>query len=68
MDAPDAGGGTVTTRPIQFTGNHLFVNAAIPSDGELTAEVLDEATARVMEAITTMLSGIRSAQTGSQKA
>jgi 1-acyl-sn-glycerol-3-phosphate acyltransferase len=37
-------------------------------DLELTAEVLDEATARVMDAITTMLSGIRSAQAGSQKA
>ena len=37
-------------------------------DLELTAEVLDEATSRVMDAITTMLSGIRSAQTGSQKA
>jgi 1-acyl-sn-glycerol-3-phosphate acyltransferase len=33
-------------------------------DRELTAEVLDEATARVMDAITTMLSGMRSAQTG----
>lgn len=32
---------------------------------ELTADVLDEATARVMDAITTMLSGIRSAQAGS---
>lgn len=37
-------------------------------DRELTAEVLDEATARVMEAITTMLAGIRSASPGSQKA
>ncbi|NKE59180.1 1-acyl-sn-glycerol-3-phosphate acyltransferase [Lentzea sp. PSKA42] len=36
-------------------------------DLELTAEVLGEATARVMDAITTMLSGIRSAQAGSQK-
>ncbi|HEX7306020.1 lysophospholipid acyltransferase family protein [Lentzea sp.] len=35
---------------------------------ELTAEVLDEATARVMDAITTMLSGIRSARTGNQSA
>ncbi|HUQ60323.1 lysophospholipid acyltransferase family protein [Lentzea sp.] len=32
---------------------------------ELTAEVLAEATARIMDAITTMLSGIRSAQAGS---
>jgi 1-acyl-sn-glycerol-3-phosphate acyltransferase len=37
-------------------------------DRELTAEVLDEATARVMDAITTMLSGIRSARTGSRQA
>lgn len=37
-------------------------------DLELTSEVLEEATARVMDAITTMLSGIRSAQTGSPKA
>jgi hypothetical protein len=34
--------GTVTTRPLQFTGGHLFVNAATP-DGELRVEVLDEA-------------------------
>ena len=33
---------------------------------ELTAEVLDEATRRVMEAITTMLSGIRLEQPGTQ--
>jgi hypothetical protein len=39
MDAgPD--GGTLTTRPVAFTGNHLFVNAACP-DGELRAEILD---------------------------
>ncbi len=37
-------------------------------DREITAEVLDEATSRVMDAITTMLSGIRSSRTGSQKA
>ncbi|SDP92962.1 lysophospholipid acyltransferase family protein [Lentzea jiangxiensis] len=37
-------------------------------DRELTAEVLDEATSRVMDAITTMLSGIRSAGSGSQGA
>ena len=37
-------------------------------DLELTAKVLDEATARVMDAITTMLSGVRSAQTGSRRA
>jgi 1-acyl-sn-glycerol-3-phosphate acyltransferase len=37
-------------------------------DLELTAEVLAEATRRVMAAITTMLSGIRSAEAGSQSA
>ncbi|SER63045.1 1-acyl-sn-glycerol-3-phosphate acyltransferases [Lentzea xinjiangensis] len=37
-------------------------------DLEMTAEVLEEATSRVMDAITTMLSGIRSARTGSQRA
>ncbi|MCG8922683.1 1-acyl-sn-glycerol-3-phosphate acyltransferase [Lentzea sp. CC55] len=37
-------------------------------DRELTAEVLDEATSRVMDAITTMLSGIRSARSGSRGA
>ena len=37
-------------------------------DLDLTAEVLDEATRRVMAAITTMLSGIRSAEAGSQGA
>lgn len=32
--------GTLTTRPVTFTGGHLFVNAD-PSGGELRAEVLD---------------------------
>ena len=31
--------GTLTTRPLRFTGSELFVNAAI--DGELRVEVLD---------------------------
>ncbi|WP_245744382.1 lysophospholipid acyltransferase family protein [Lentzea fradiae] len=35
---------------------------------ELTAEVLDEATGRVMDAITTMLAGIRSGRAGSRSA
>ncbi|MEZ6046814.1 MAG: hypothetical protein R3C11_14795 [Planctomycetaceae bacterium] len=33
--------GTLTTRPIQFKGKHLFVNVDAPQ-GELRAEVLDE--------------------------
>src|SRR5205823_4326305 len=33
--------GTLTTRPLRFSGKHLFVNADA-KDGELTAEVLDE--------------------------
>jgi hypothetical protein len=39
----DAGkdGGTLTTRPLRFAGQHLFVNADA-AGGELTAEVLDE--------------------------
>jgi hypothetical protein len=41
MDAP-AQGGTLTTRPVTFTGRNLFVNADCPQ-GELRAEVLDEA-------------------------
>ena len=38
----DAGadGGSVTTRPVVFSGRHLFVNAAC-ADGELRAEALD---------------------------
>ena len=39
MDA-DAKGGTLTTRPVTFTGKHLFVNAACPQ-GELRVEILD---------------------------
>jgi hypothetical protein len=39
MDA-DAAGGTLTTRPLLFSGRHLFVNAAC-ADGELRVEVLD---------------------------
>ncbi len=37
-----AAGGTLTTRPVRFTGRHLFVNARAKG-GALTAEVLDEA-------------------------
>jgi hypothetical protein len=33
---------SVTTRPVQFSGSHLFVNAAIDRDGELRAEMLDK--------------------------
>jgi hypothetical protein len=36
----DAAGGTLTTRPLLFSGRHLFVNAAC-AEGELQAEVLD---------------------------
>lgn len=36
----DAAEGTLTTRPMTFTGKHLFVNANT-TDGELRAEVLD---------------------------
>ncbi len=39
MDA-DAKGGTLTTRPVTFTGKGLFVNVACPQ-GELRAELLD---------------------------
>jgi hypothetical protein len=39
MDAgPD--GGVLTTRPLKFSGEHLFVNVDCP-DGKLTVEVLD---------------------------
>jgi hypothetical protein len=31
--------GSLTTRPLTFSGRHLFVNVAVP-DGELRAEVL----------------------------
>ena len=40
MDAGEKTG-TLTTRPVTFSGNRLFVNVAAPS-GELRAEVLDE--------------------------
>jgi hypothetical protein len=40
MDA-DQAGGTLTTRPVSFTGSHLFVNLDAP-DGELRVAVLDE--------------------------
>ena len=33
--------GSLTTRPLSFSGAHLFVNAAC-ADGELRVEVLDE--------------------------
>src|SRR5690606_26599271 len=35
-----AGEGTLTTRPVTFTGSHLFVNADVRG-GELRVEVLD---------------------------
>ena len=40
MDAGSSGG-TLTTRPLMFGGNHLFVNLAAPK-GELRAELLDD--------------------------
>lgn len=36
-----SGAGVLTTRPVKFTGKHLFVNVA-DAKGELRAEVLDE--------------------------
>ncbi len=41
MDAGETAG-TLTTRPVTFSGNHLFVNVACPR-GELRAEILDAA-------------------------
>jgi hypothetical protein len=46
----DEAGGTLTTRPVRFGGNYLFVNADAAS-GELRAEVLDEQ-GRVVEPFT----------------
>lgn len=40
MEAGPAGG-TLTTRPVSFSGEYLFVNAACP-EGKLVVEVLDE--------------------------
>lgn len=40
MDAKDRAG-TLTTRPVKFSGRRLFVNAA-PGGGELRVEALDE--------------------------
>ena len=37
-----AAGGVLTTRPVRFTGKHLFVNADL-QQGELRVEVLDRA-------------------------
>src|SRR5206468_1700660 len=34
--------GTLTTRPMRFTGNHLFVNVDDPQ-GELRVEILNQA-------------------------
>lgn len=33
--------GTLTTRPLRFSGEHLFVNVELRNGGELRAEVLD---------------------------
>jgi hypothetical protein len=46
MDA-DEGGGTLTTRPMEFSGKFLFVNVDAPA-GELRVEVLDKG-GRVIE-------------------
>ena len=40
MDAGEAGG-TLTTRPVRFTGKHLFVNVDDPK-GELRVEILNQ--------------------------
>jgi len=50
MDAGEKTG-TLTTRPVTFSGTRLFVNVAAPS-GELRAEVLDE-TGNVIAPFTT---------------
>jgi len=39
MDA-DETGGTLTTRPVRFSGRYLFVNVDAP-EGELRVEILD---------------------------
>ena len=41
MDAGEVGG-TLTTRPVRFTGKHLFVNVDDPQ-GELRVEILNHA-------------------------
>jgi hypothetical protein len=41
MEAEEGAEGTLTTRPLRFTGTHLFVNVDA-DDGELRVEVLDE--------------------------
>ena len=41
LRAADGETGTVTTRPIRFEGDHLFVNAECASKGWLKAELLD---------------------------
>lgn len=41
MDTP-AHGGTLTTRPVRFTGTRLFVNADLPAGATLRAEVIGE--------------------------
>jgi hypothetical protein len=50
MDA-QAAGGTLTTRPVRFSGRHLFVNVDNPS-GELRVEILDQ-TGQVVTPFTT---------------
>ncbi len=49
MNASDTGG-TLTTRPVRFSGSRLFVNLAAPA-GELRVEVLD-AEGRALSAFT----------------
>jgi hypothetical protein len=41
MDAPTDSEGTLTTRPLTFSGKYLFVNADV-GEGELRVEVLDQ--------------------------
>jgi len=41
MDADEAGG-TLTTRPVRFSGKHLFVNVDDPK-GEMRVEILNAA-------------------------
>jgi hypothetical protein len=38
-----AEGGTLTTRPVTFTGSRVFINAAAADGGEVRVELLDEA-------------------------
>lgn len=58
MEPADARGGTLTTRPVRFDGDYLFVNADA-QDGEIRVEILDDEGRPIAPFLRERSSGVR---------